>query len=81
MKDYESLDDALSELREKGYETSFETQTNCLYCGDLNLRLDPDDFHVDEVYWFRGETDVEMPVLYAISSFTGVKGVLIEKDQ
>jgi hypothetical protein len=78
MKNYGSLVDALTDLKQRGYEANFETQSNCLYCGDLDMRLDPDDFHVDEIYRFEENTYTEKPVLYAISSSTGVKGVLID---
>jgi len=78
MKTYESLVDALDDLRKRGYETDFATETVCLYCGDLDLRLDPEDFHVDEVYRFEGNTDpADEAVVYAIESKAGLKGVLV----
>ena len=39
MKNYESPADALDDLRKRGYEADFETQSFCLYCNDLDLRL------------------------------------------
>ncbi len=79
MKNYESLIDALDDLRRRGYEADFATQTVCLYCGDLDIRLDPEDFTVDEVYRFEGDsTPDDSAVIYAISSATGVKGTLID---
>ena len=79
MKNYESLADALDDLRKRGYEADFATQTVCLYCGDLDLRLDPEDFNVDEVYRFEGNSNPDdSAVLYAISSFSGMKGILID---
>ena len=53
MKNYESLADALADLRKRGYEADFETQSPCLYCSDLDLRLIEEEFHVDEVYRLR----------------------------
>ena len=79
MNNYESLVDALDDLKKRGYEADFETQTDCLYCSNLDLRLYEEEFHVDEVYRFEGDSDPENnSVLYAISSSTGVKGVLID---
>ena len=79
MKNYQSLDDALSDLRKKGYEDDFATESFCLYCSDLDMRLDPEDFHVDEID--RVESNNSNPdgcaMLYAISSSTGVKGTLV----
>lgn len=80
MKNYESLIDALDDLRKRGYEANFESQAFCLYCGDLDMRLDPEDFHVDEIYRFEGNSDSQKPAIYAISSTTGVKGVLVDTN-
>lgn len=79
MKNYESLADALNDLRKRGYEADFATETVCLYCGDLDIRLDPEDFHVDEVYRFEGDSNpADNSILYVISSSTGVKGTLVD---
>jgi hypothetical protein len=81
MKKYESLNDAFCDLRRKGYENDFTIPSYGLYCGDLDMRLDPEDFHVDEIDRVednskRGDTIV----LYAISSSVGVKGTIIEDE-
>ena len=79
MKNFESLVDALDDLKKRGYQADFATQTVCLYCGDLDIRLDPEDFHVDEVYRFDGDSSPDNnSVLYAISSSSGVKGTLVD---
>ena len=79
MKNYDSLIDALDDLRNRGYEADFATQTVCLYCGDLDLRLNPEEFNVDEVYRFEGNSNPDdAAVLYAISSSTGLKGTLVD---
>ena len=79
MKNYESLVDALDDLRKRGYKADFETQSFCLYCGDLDLRLNEEEFHVDEVHRFEGDSNPDdSAVVYAISSSTGVKGTIID---
>lgn len=79
MKNYESLVDALADLRNRGYEADFATETVCLYCSDLDIRLNPEEFHVDEVYRFEADsTPDDSSVLYAISSSTGVRGTLVD---
>lgn len=79
MKNYESLVDALVDLKNRGYEADFETHEVCLYCGDLDLRLYPEEFHVDETYRFEGDSSPDdNSVLYAISSSTGLKGTLVD---
>jgi hypothetical protein len=81
MKTHELLADALSELRAKGYEADFATESFCLYCGDLDMRLNPEEFHIDEAYRFEGDTGPgDDARLYAISSPEGVKGILVDTD-
>lgn len=81
MKNYESLAEALDDLKKRGYEADFATQTVCLYCGDLDIRLDPEDFHVDEIHRFEnGSAPGGNAVLYAISSTSGTKGTLVDVD-
>src|SRR5688500_2553544 len=80
MKNYESLADALDDLRKRGYEADFATDSVCLYCGDLDIRLNPEEFTVDEVHRFEGDSNPDdNAVLYAISSSTGVKGTLVDR--
>ena len=79
MKNYETLAGALSDLRTRGYNADFTTESVCLYCGDLDLRLDPEDFNVDEVHRFEDNCKPEEnTVLYAISASTGVRGTLVD---
>jgi hypothetical protein len=78
MKNYESLPNALDDLRKRGYEADFSIDTFGLYCGDLDLRLDPEDFHVDEIYRFEGNISPDdSAVLYAISSSAGMRGTSV----
>lgn len=79
MKNYHSLPDALSDLKEKGYEADFETTSFCLYCGDLDIRLNPGAYNVDETYLVEGDSNPDDDtIVYAISSCTGVKGTIVD---
>ena len=78
MKNFKSLADALSDLRNRGYNTDFSVETFCLYCGDLDMRLDPEQFKVDEEYRFGGNEQEEDTVLVAITSSTGIKGIVVD---
>ena len=80
MKSYGSLVDALDDLRKRGYEADFEPQSNYLYCSALDLRLEEEEFHIDEVYRF--EENANPPdnwVVYAFTSPTGVKGTIVDR--
>jgi len=79
MKNYESLVDALKDLKARGYTQYFEMEYSCIYCGLLDLRLNPEEFTVDEVYRFEDDSNPDDgSVLYVISSTAGVKGTLVD---
>ena len=78
MKNYESLVDALNDLRKRGQDADFELQLNCLYCNDLDVRLYEEEFHIDEVYRFKGDPKPgDNAVVYALTSPSGVKGTIV----
>ena len=79
MKTYDSLVDALSDLRKRGYDADFEPQSDCLYCRELDMRLNEAEFHIDEAYRFEGNSDPDdNAVVYALTSPTGVKGTIVD---
>ena len=82
MQQFESLNDALSELKGKGYQAEFDAEPFCLYCSDLDMRLNPDEFHVDAIYNFEeAGKPGDNAVVYAISSAHGIKGVVVDPSQ
>ena len=79
MKNYESLAEALNDLRKRGYEAEFEAHPFGLYCSDLDLRLIEEEFNVDETYRFEEDCNPDdNAVVYAISSSTGIKGTIVD---
>jgi len=81
MENYASPDDALSELRKKGYEAdlNFETDPYGLYSGDLDIRLNPEAYHVDKTMQIDDPSHPgESETVYAISTSSGVKGTLVD---
>ena len=82
MRTYETLVDALDDLRKRGYDADFELQSECLYCNNLDLRLYEEEFHLDEVYHFQGNSNPDNnAVVYALTSPTGVKGTVVDGCQ
>jgi hypothetical protein len=78
MPTYETLTDALTDLRGRGFTYNFNLEPDGLHCPELNLRLHPEHFTIDEQYRFEGMSDPDdNDILYAISSDDGVKGVLV----
>jgi hypothetical protein len=79
MESYETLTEAIKALKRKGYEHDFNLHPEWIECQPLQLVLGPSEFHVDEVHRFEGMTNPDdSSVLYAISSPTGAKGILID---
>jgi len=66
-------------LKKQGYTQDFNLHSDWLECIRLDLKLNPEEFHVDEIFRFEGMNDPDdSEVLFAISSTTGVKGLLID---
>ncbi len=79
MRNFKTLAEAISDLRQRGYSADFTVDKFCLYCGDLDMRLDPDQFKVDEEYHFEGDaSNEEDTVLVAITSSGGIKGIILD---
>ena len=81
MEQNPSPDNALSDLRKKGYEAnlSFETNPYGLYSSDLDLRLNPEAYHVDEQERVDDPSHPDaIETIYAISTPSGVKGTLMD---
>jgi hypothetical protein len=79
MKNYESLAEALDDLKKRGYDNDFEPQSFCLYCNSMDLRMEEEEFKVDEIYRFEGDSSsYGNAVVYALTSNTGVKGTIVD---
>ncbi len=78
MKTFETLSEAITDLKKRGYSGDFNLHPEWIECPPMNLKLKPTEFHVDEVHRFEGATDPDdSAVLYAISS-NEIKGILVD---
>ncbi|WP_128543007.1 phosphoribosylpyrophosphate synthetase [Larkinella soli] len=78
MESYDTLVEALNDLKQKGYTYDFNLAQDCLVCHSPNLRLQPDDFEIVETYRFEGMSNPDdNSILYAIASKDGLKGTLV----
>jgi hypothetical protein len=73
------ITETLIELKRKGYKLKFRREVTCLYCFEWRKWIMPENFNVDESYYFE---EIETPdadrMLYAISLSQGLKGFLID---
>lgn len=73
---YDTVSQAVNELRARGYTMDFNLQENCIICN--RQKFDPEDFQIAEVYRFEGDSDpADEAIVYAIESKNGLKGVLV----
>ncbi|HXB10358.1 MAG TPA: phosphoribosylpyrophosphate synthetase [Bacteroidia bacterium] len=86
MYNYETASQAITDLAKRGYDMDFNiSQDKECIVGDQiigkkeALVLSPEDFEIDEIYRFEGNSDPgDETVVYAISSKKhDVKGVLV----
>jgi hypothetical protein len=79
MKNYSSLSQAINDLKARGYTEDFNLKPTCIECPSLNLQLHPEDFTIDEFHRFEGMSNPDdNSIVFAISSKTGIKGVLVD---
>lgn len=78
MENYETVVEAITGLKGRGYELDFNISENHLACAEKDIRLHPDEFEIMEMYRFEGSTDPEdEDIVYAIRSKDGhTKGIL-----
>jgi hypothetical protein len=76
MYNYDTVSEAVSGLRGRGFTIDFDAQFDCLECKDHKLR--PDEFEIAEVYRFEGNSDpADEAIVYGIESKHGLKGILV----
>lgn len=79
MKTFDTLSEAIRSLKAQGYTNDFNLHPEWIECPPLRLKLAPEQFHVDQFHRFEGMTNPDdSSILFAISSSTGVKGLLID---
>lgn len=76
---YTTLSEATHELTRRGYITDFNLRGECVECPALQLQLTPEHFTVDEFHRFEGMSSTDdNSIVFAITSDTGAKGVLVD---
>lgn len=76
MYSYDTVSEAVTGLKARGFTMDFNLFENCIICNQN--KLNPNDFEIVEIYRFEGNSDPsDEAVVYAIESRTGMKGVLV----
>ena len=79
MYEYDTLTDALADLKLRGFTTDFNVSFDYIKCSQTADRLYPEEFEIAEHYRFEGETNPsDEEVVYAIVEIAGnMKGTLV----
>jgi hypothetical protein len=79
MPAYDTLTDALADLKQRGFTTDFNVEFDTIKCASTHKVLLPAEFEIIEHYRFEGNTDPgDESVVYAIASKdNSLKGVLV----
>jgi len=79
MKTFETLIEAMRDLKTRGYENDFNLHPEWIECPSMSIMLKPTEFHVDEIYRFEGANNPDdSTVLFAIRASSGIKGILVD---
>jgi len=81
MKNYDTVSEAVNDLVKRGYTTDLNIHEDgeCLICNKGEVSLSPDEFEIDEIHRFEGQTDPgDEMIVFAISSKkSGIKGIVV----
>ena len=78
MYAYDTVTEAVADLKKRGYTYDFNISDNRLNCDHLSASYGHDDFEIIEVYRFEGPSDpADEAVIYAIEAPSGAKGILV----
>lgn len=78
MYNYDTVTEALNDLKSRGYVYDFNLQNNRLYCPALKKEYEVQQLQVKETYRFEGDSDPEdEAVVYALAANDGVNGTFV----
>ena len=78
MYAYDTITEALADLKKRGYIYDFNIRNNRLTNDKLDSHFGHEDFEIKEVYRFEGESDPgDEAVVFAIEAPSGALGVLV----
>ena len=78
MNSYDTVTDALKDLKLRGFDVDFNIAFDKIICSKNETVLNPHEFEIVEVYRFEGDTNPDdEDVVYAVESKDGtIKGTL-----
>jgi hypothetical protein len=79
MYAYDTITEAVADLKKRGYTHDFNISNNRLNCDQLEKNFGHDDFEIKEIYRFEGPSDpADEAVVFAIEAPSGALGILVD---
>ena len=77
---YDTLTEAITDLQQRGYTEDLNLTSDRVECKALDYKIYPNQFEIDEMYRFEGESNPDdSSILFAISSSKfNLKGLLVD---
>ena len=73
---YETVSEAIEQLRQQGFTVDFNLEKEHLIC-DID-KFEADEFEIVDTFRYEGMTDpADEATVYAIESKSGLKGILV----
>jgi hypothetical protein len=78
MKSYDTVTEAINDLKAKGYDIDFNIAFDKLICSDNKICLQTDEFEIVETHRFEGDSNPDdEDIVYAVESKDGkLKGII-----
>ena len=78
-KGYETMTEAIQDLKRRGFTSNFEFLNNAFRAMDSGKTFKADDLTIVEHHRFEGVSDPDdMSVVYAIEAADGTRGILVD---
>jgi hypothetical protein len=78
MYQYDTVSEALTDLKKRGYSYDFNLRSNNFYCAVLDREYNAPQLQVKETYRFEGDSDPEdEAIIFAIAAEDGVQGTFV----
>jgi hypothetical protein len=76
---YETMMEAFSDLKSKGYHHTFTIIDRKLYCIENRRFIDPKTINIVEFHRFEGNSDPDdMSIIYVLEIKGGEKGIIVD---
>ena len=79
LNKYDTVVDALNNLKAQGYHHSFKVRDNEAVCLETKEKIKAQDMEIVEFHRFEGDTDPgDMAIIYVVECENGINGCIVD---